>query len=81
MLENWLPIAELRLIFRHLVVAVALAGTVFVATKVFDALAPAWAQTADMVDGFTIVGILVILSLKLLYAFARTSGIHVFAAT
>jgi hypothetical protein len=78
--EGWLPIGEIRLIFRHLVVSIALVVGLFIATKIFGLLAPDWAAFADDIDGFTTVGILVIVSLKLLWAFAWKGEIHAFAA-
>jgi hypothetical protein len=77
--ERWWPIAEARLIFRHLVITIIVAGALYVATQVFSAFAPKWANIADFIDGWLTMSILVIMGLKLIRALIREDRIHVFA--
>ena len=78
--ERWLPIAEIRLIFRHLVDIIAIAAALYVGTKVFGALIPAWAEVADMIDGYITMCLLAIMGVKLVWAVVRQEGTHAFAA-
>jgi hypothetical protein len=77
--ERWWPIAEIRLIFRHLVIIIAIAGGLFVATKLFSTLAPQWADIADFLDGWLTIGILVVAGIKLIWGLIREDGLHAFA--
>ncbi len=77
--ERWWPIAEVRLIFRHLVITIVVAGALYAATQVFSWFAPQWADIADSIDGWLTMGILAIMGLKLIWALVREDGIHAFA--
>jgi hypothetical protein len=77
--EGWWPSRETRLIFRHLVVIIAVALALWVATRVFGFLTPDWAPIADAIDGFINMGVLIIGGFKLLWGLARGDGTHAFA--
>jgi len=77
--ERWLPVAEARLIFRHLVITILLAGALYIAATVFGYFAPDWADMADYIDGWLTMGILVLMGMKLVWALIREDGIHAFA--
>ncbi len=77
--ESWLPTNELRVIFRHLVITIAIAAAVWVATKAFIFLDPDIAEFANLIDQVEVAGVLVILVVKLWWEFARAGGSHAFA--
>ncbi len=77
---EWLPITELRLIFRHAVIAVATAFAVWVASRAFIWFVPDVKDIADLIDQVVFLGILAIISVKLLVDLIRGDGIHAFVA-
>jgi hypothetical protein len=79
--ESWFPKAEIRLIFRHLLVSIAIGVAVGLAGRVFSYFEPGWQDVADLVEGFVFIGILVILGIKLLWHFVIGNGVNNALAT
>jgi len=70
---------ELRLIFQHVVVAVAIAAGVWMVSQAFIWLVPDVKDIAYLIDQLVFLGILVIIGIKLIFAFVRGDGMHAFA--
>lgn len=77
---EWLPRTELRLIFRYAVIAVVTAFAVWVTSQAFIWFVPDVKDIADLIDQVVFLGILAIISVKLLVDLIRGDGIHAFVA-
>lgn len=78
--ESWWPSAELALIFRHVVISVALAAGVWVVGQAVAYFVPEVRDIVDLIEEVTFLGILLILCIKLLWGFIRGNGVHALAA-
>ena len=78
--EEWLPKAELRLIFRHVVVAVATAAAVWIVSQAVTWFVPDVKDIADLIDQVVFLVILAITGIRLIVDLVRGDGFHAFAA-
>jgi hypothetical protein len=77
--EGWLPVADAQRIFKHVVVTILLGAGFGLVSAVFVYVVPDWKEPAELVDGFVLLGALIILGVKLLWGFARGNGTNAFA--
>jgi hypothetical protein len=87
--ESWVPSLELRLIFRHTVVSIAIVAAVWVCTQAVVRFVPEVEARhyAELIDTFVLLGVLAILGARLILTLIfdlirefRGDGLHAFVA-
>jgi predicted permease len=76
--HDWLPLEELRGIFRHVIVWLALIAGFSLAIHVVKWIGiPAfWEQTISYLDGFVATGALIVLGARLIVYLWKVTGSH-----